>query len=96
MPQPEAGAVFQPMIFESTGGVSAEAQRVVKCLNKAVAANSDSSEEIVATRFWQRVRVDLLRGACRAFHRRLVEGSGDIGMGGPFRGLEGLEIAGGL
>ena len=70
----DAGAVFQPMIFESTGGVSAEAERVIKCLNKAVAENSDSSVEVVATRFWQRVGVDLLRGSCRAFHRRVGRG----------------------
>ena len=30
----EAGVVFQPMIFESTGGVPAEAERVLKCLTK--------------------------------------------------------------
>ena len=35
----EAGTVFQPMMFESSGGVSAEAERVLKCLNKAVAVN---------------------------------------------------------
>ena len=45
----EAGVVFQPIIFESFGGVSVEAERVLKCLNKAVAVNTDSSEEEVAT-----------------------------------------------
>ena len=63
----EVGVTFQAMIFESTGGVTVEAERVMKCLNKAVAANSDSSEEIVATRFWQRIGIDLPRGSCRAF-----------------------------
>jgi len=67
----EAGVVFQAMIFEATGGVSLEAVRVVKALNKAVAGNTDSSEVVVATRFWQRVGIDLLRGGCRAFTRRL-------------------------
>jgi hypothetical protein len=75
----EAGVVFQAMIFESTGGVSAEAERVIKCLNKAVAGNSDSSEVVVATRFWQRIGVDLLRGSCRSFRRRLGdEGGADL------------------
>jgi len=75
----EAGVVFQPMIFESTGGVSAEAEKVIKCLNKAVAGNSDSSEVVVATRFWHRIGIDLLRGNCRAFRRRLGEdGGGDL------------------
>ena len=69
----------------------------MKCLSKAVAVNTDSSEEIVATRFWQRVGIDILRGNCRAFHRRLV---GKIAAGegrvSPFRGVAGLQIAGGL
>ena len=47
----EAGVVFQPMIFESFGGVSVEAERVIKSLNKAVAVNSEASEEVVATHF---------------------------------------------
>ena len=45
------------MIFESTGGVTVEAERVMTCLNKAVAANCDSSEERVAVRFWQAVKL---------------------------------------
>ena len=76
----EAGVVFQPMIFESMGGVSVEAERVLKSLNKAVAVNSDASEVKVATQFWQRIGVDILRGCCRSFHRRLV-GKGRGGMG---------------
>jgi len=91
----EAGVVFQAMIFESTGGVSAEAERVIKCLNKAVAGNSDSSEVVVATRFWQRIGVDLLRGNCRSFRRRL----GDEGGGDLFRNFYGgmgvLAVGGG-
>ena len=39
----EAGVVFQPMIIEATGVVSAEAERMVKRLNEAVAGNTDSS-----------------------------------------------------
>ena len=71
----DAGVVFQPLIFESFGGVSTEAVQVLKGLNKAVAVNSESSEEDVAQRFWQRVGVDILRGNYRAFARR-VEGWG--------------------
>jgi len=89
----EAGVVFQPMIFESTGGVSAEAERVVKCLNKAVAGNSDSSEVVVATQFWHRIGVDLLRGSCRSFGRRLGDECGG-GLLGNFYGVGGLAIAG--
>ena len=87
----EAGVVFQAMIFESTGGVSAEAERVIKCLNKAVAGNSDSSEVVVATRLWHRIGIDLLRGSTRAFHRRLVDKGGeDCGVSGFFLAAAGL------
>ena len=41
----EVGVTFQPMIFESFGGVSAEAERVIKCLNKAVAVNTNISPD---------------------------------------------------
>ena len=91
----EIGVVFQPMIFESTGGVSAEAERVIKCLNKAVAANSDSTEVVVATRFWQRIGIDLLRGNCRSFHRRVDNDRGELGASGLglyFQTLSGLTM----
>ena len=79
----EAGVVFQPLIFESTGGVSAEAEKVLKCLNKAVAGNSDSSEVVVATRVWQRIGIDLVRGSSRVFRRRLVDkGRRIVAVGG--------------
>ena len=61
------------MIFGSTAGVSAEAERVIKCLNKAVAANSDIPEGIIATRFWQRIGVDLLRELVGHFTGALQE-----------------------
>ena len=86
--------MLQSMIFQSTGGVSAEAERVLKCLNKAVAGNSDSSEVVVATRFWQRIGIDLLRGSSRAFHRRLVDKSGEDASGVRyFQGAPGLAVA---
>ena len=85
------------MIFESLGGVSVEAERVIKSLNRAVASNTDTSEEVVATRFWQRIGVDILRGNCRAFGRRLVGNVfGESTMGDPFGGMGALEVAGGF
>ena len=93
----KVGVTFQPMIFESFGGVSAEAERVIKCLNKAVAVNTDISEEVVATQFWHRVGVDLVRANCKAFHRRLVSQSGDVlGAVGPLGGCGGLQVVEGL
>ena len=74
-----------------------EAERVLKCLNKAVAVNTDSSEEEIATRFWQRVGIDIVRGNCRAFHRRLVGRTGDRGLiFGSTQRLRGLQVVGGL
>ena len=78
----QAGVVFQPVIFESLGGVSAEAEGVLKCVNKAVAVNTDSREGEVATQFWHRVGVDLLRGMHRASMRRFgARGVDDVGGG---------------
>ena len=51
--------------------MSCEAERVIKSLTKAVAAKTDTSQEVVATRFWQRLGIDLLRGNCKAFQKRL-------------------------
>ena len=74
--------------------MSAKATNVPGCLNKAAADNTDSSEEEVATRFWQRIGVDLLRGSSRAFHRRLVDKNGEDGSGVRyFQGVSGLAVA---
>eukprot|EP00973_Karenia_brevis_P006458 879105-Karenia_brevis.AAC.1 len=45
------------MVFESLGGVSTEADGVIKCLNKCVASATDSPEGEVATLFWQRLSI---------------------------------------
>ena len=66
-------------------------------MNKAVAVTTDSSDEVIATQFWQRVGVDILRGNCRAFHWRLVgKHAGVDGGGDPFRGVLGLHMVGGV
>ena len=93
----EAGVVFQPLIFESFGGVSSEADRVLKCLNKAVAVNTDASEQEVATRFWQRLGVDMLRGNFRAFQRRVVSRESMDGcVVSPYRGVGLLQFGEGV
>ena len=53
----------QPMIFESFGGVSDEAEWVSTCLNEAVAVKSDTSEVVVAVRLMPRIGIDILRGS---------------------------------
>ena len=93
----EARITFQPLIFESLGGVSVEAERVIKSLNKAVAANTVSSAEEVANRFWQRLGVDLLRGNCRAFHRRLPgKRHGEVRGAFSLNGSNGLLVSEGI
>ena len=84
------------MVFESLGGVSAEAERTRKCLNKAVVVNTETSVEVVATRFWQRIGINILRGNCRSFYRRIGGHSfdGEINRD-PVGGSRWLDIAGG-
>ena len=77
-----AGVVFQPMIFESLGGVSIEAERVIKSLNRMVAENQDTPYGEVATRFRQRISIDLQRAGHRAFSRRVARGKDLEGEGG--------------
>ena len=86
------------MIFESLGGVSLEAERVIKSLNQAVAAATDSPYGEVATRFWQRVSIDIQRCQHRALMRRIVKAGRmqALGSGVAFGWLGGLEIPGGL
>ena len=82
----EVGVVFQSMIFESLGGVSVEAEGVIKCLNKLVAFNTGSSVGEVAPLFWQRLSIDIQRAGHRAFARRMSRRTGfqneGVGWGG--------------
>ena len=79
-------------------GVSVEADRVIKSLNKSVASATDSPEGEVATVLWQRVANDLQRIGHRAFARRTagVADMGDLGIDRVFGGTGLLEVAGGM
>ena len=82
-----AGMVFQPMIFESLGGVSSEAEGVIKSLNRAVAENEDSRESEVARRFWWGLSIDIQKAQHRAFAKRIKGlGYGDDREGGGYSG----------
>ena len=89
----ENGVVFQPMIFESAGGVSNEAEQVIRCLNRAVAEQTDTPYGEVAQRFWHRISIDIQRAGHRAFARRLGErqGAGGDGMEWLVDGVIGLD-----
>ena len=89
----DAGVMFQPLIFESFGGVSSEAARVLKGINKAVAGNTESSEEDVAQRFWQRLGVDMLKGNYIAFIRRVEAWVDDSCALDVHQGVGALEFA---
>ena len=56
------------MILSLTGGLPAEAEGLIQCLNKVVAGNVAAPEVVVAKWFRQSVGVYILRGSCRAFH----------------------------
>ena len=88
----EAGFEYQPIVFESFGGMAREAERVLKSINRQVAVNANTPPEEVARRLWERLSVDLQRAGHRAFARRettreFVVGSG---MRGALAGIEGL------
>ena len=88
----QAGVVFQPMIFESLGGVSVEAKGVIKSLKRMFAVNQSTPYGDVATRFWQRLSIDIQRAGHRAFIRR-VKGREEFGARG---GMERLILGGAL
>ena len=66
----EAGFENQPLVFESTGGMAREAERVLKCIDRHVAVNINTPSGEVARRLWERLSVDLQRAGRRAFSRR--------------------------
>ena len=76
-----AGVVFQPMIFESLGGVSQEAELVIKSINKAVAENVDSPLSEVAQRFWLGLSVGIQKASHKALVKRSLVGGCATGFG---------------
>ena len=75
----EKGILYQPLIFESTGGVSSEAEKVIKCLNRAVAENTNTPYGEVAQHFWQRLSIDIQRAGHRAYARRATHKGTNVG-----------------
>ena len=91
----DRGVELQPLIFESTGGVACEAEVVLKCINRMVAQNRGVSVGDVATRFWQRVSVDMQRNMHRALVRRVARNVGGAdGLGRLVEGVALLEETG--
>ena len=91
-----AGIEYQPLIFESFGGIETKAEQVLKSLSRLVADNTHTPYGEVAQRLWQRISVDLQRAAHRAFARR-AGGKGvclRTGAEGLLEATEGLEWVG--
>ena len=73
----QAGIDYQPIVYESTGGIAKEGMDTLKSLNRLVALNTNTPYEEVARRFYQRVSFDLQRANHRAFARRVAR-AGDV------------------
>ena len=67
--------------MESSGGIACEAEKVIKCINRAVAENTDTPYGEVAQYFWQRLSVDIQRMGHRAYARRTGDMTGGMGDG---------------
>ena len=88
----EAGFAYQPLVFESFGGMAREAEKVLKSITKQVANNTNAPPGEVARRLWERLSVDLQRAGHRAFKRRA--GTREMALGSGMRevlvGIESL------
>ena len=58
---------FQPVVWESFGGVSEEGREVLKSLYRLVALNTNTPLTAVAQRYWHRFSVDIQKANHRAF-----------------------------
>ena len=54
----QAGIDYQPLVFESFGGLCGEGRETLKSINRLVAQNTNTPCSEVAHRFWQRVSVE--------------------------------------
>ena len=68
-----AGIDYQPLVFESFGGCSAEARETLKSINRLVANNTNTPTSEVARRFWQKVSTEIQKSNHRSFAKRTVK-----------------------
>ena len=69
----QAGIDYQPLVFESFGGICEEGRETLKSINRLVAHNTNTPCSEVAHRFWQRVSVDIQKSNHRAFAKRIAK-----------------------
>ena len=67
----QVGVDYQPIVWETTGGISEEGRETIKSLNRLVAVNTNTPLAEVAHRFWHRTSVDLQKANHRAFAKRV-------------------------
>ena len=77
----EAGFAYQPIGFESVGGMARDAEKVLKSITKKVAINTNTPPGEVARRLWERLSVDLQRAGHRALKRRAGTREMAVGSG---------------
>ena len=70
----EAGVDYQPIVFESFGGIAEEGRETLRSINRLVAVNTNTPTTEVARRFWQRVSVDMQNMNHRALAKRVSKG----------------------
>ena len=73
----EVGIDYQPLVWESFGGLAPEGRQTLKSINRLVAFNTNTPTSEVARRFWQRVSVEIQKMNHRAFAKRVSSG-GDL------------------
>ena len=74
----EANVDFQPVVWESFGGVGMEGRELLKSLYRLVALNTNTPLAVVAHRYWHRFSVDMQKANHRAFAKRV---GGKTGFG---------------
>ena len=65
------GIDYQPIVWESFGGLSKEGQQTLKSINRLVAVNTNTPTAEVARRFWQKMSVEMQKANHRAFVKRV-------------------------
>ena len=69
----EVGIDYQPIVWESFGGLCEEGQQALKSINRLVADNTNTPTSEVARRFWQKMSVDMQKSNHRAFVKRVTQ-----------------------
>ena len=75
----EVNVDFQPVVWESFGGVGSEGRELLKSLYRLVALNTNTPLAVVAHRYWQRFSVAMQKANHRAFAKR-TGGKKGIGL----------------